>query len=131
MSAVVDASFIAEALVNPATDRGQRALELLDPLATIHVPSHWRVEVLSILRGLAIAKKLTEHAAQRARRAMADLYVETHPIREVERIWELRHNLTTYDAAYVALAETLDVPLFTADKRIKDVGVAQCAIEVL
>lgn len=47
------------------------------------------------------------------------------------RCWELRHNLTPYDAAYVALAEALDVALLTADARLSRASGIHCAVEVL
>jgi predicted nucleic acid-binding protein len=47
------------------------------------------------------------------------------------RIWELRHNLTAYDAAYVALAEALEVPLLTCDRRIKGASGHAAQVEVI
>ncbi len=47
------------------------------------------------------------------------------------RIWELRDNLTTYDAGYVALAEALDCPLITADRRLARAPGIRCAIELV
>jgi len=49
----------------------------------------------------------------------------------LRRCWQLRHNLTSYDACYVALAETLDVPLLTADGRLADAPGLRCAVELL
>jgi len=71
----------------------------------------------------------------RATQAVADLTV--HPIERyphlalVPRIWELRHNVTPYDAAYVALAEALDGTLVTADGRLARAVGPRCAIELL
>ena len=47
------------------------------------------------------------------------------------RVWELRHNLTVYDACYVALAEAIDQPLLTADRRLANAPGLRCEIEVL
>jgi len=47
------------------------------------------------------------------------------------RIWQLRENLTAYDAAYVALAETLDAPLLTADRRLSRIPAARCEIRLI
>jgi hypothetical protein len=47
------------------------------------------------------------------------------------RIWQLRHAVTAYDAAYVALAETLGVPTLTADARLAQVPGIRCDIEVI
>ncbi len=49
----------------------------------------------------------------------------------LRRCWELRHNLTTYDAAYVALAELLGAVLVTGDARLSSAPGARCAVEVL
>jgi predicted nucleic acid-binding protein len=51
--------------------------------------------------------------------------------RLVERCWELRGNVTIYDASYVALAEALDVPLITADARLGRTPGPRCPIEVI
>ncbi len=54
-------------------------------------------------------------------RDLADFGIERYPHRGLlPRIWQLRRNLTAYDAAYVALAETLDVPLLTRDRRLAE-----------
>ena len=49
----------------------------------------------------------------------------------LSRCWELRENLTPYDAAYVALAEALDVTLVTADRRMAQAPGPRCTVEVL
>ncbi|KZS77345.1 hypothetical protein A4G26_21060 [Mycobacterium kansasii] len=49
----------------------------------------------------------------------------------LHRVWELRHVLTTYDAAYVALAEALDVVLVTADARLSGASGTRCEIDVV
>ena len=72
---------------------------------------------------------------RRASLALADL--ADIPLRRaphlplLARCWELRHNLTPYDAAYVALAEVLDVALVTADARLSRASGVQCVVEVL
>lgn len=49
----------------------------------------------------------------------------------MERCWELRDNLTVYDAVYVALAEALEAPLVTADQKLANAPTTRCEIEVL
>ena len=76
-------------------------------------------EVLNTLRGLRVARKLSRAEAQRARDDWRRLGVEQWSLVTVEdRTWDLADNLTAYDAAYVALAERLGVPLLTADRRL-------------
>jgi predicted nucleic acid-binding protein len=112
---VVDASAMVEALIGRDVDN-----ELLDALQDdIHAPHLLDVEVLSVLRGLLLDSKLAPGAAEDAR---ADHFAftisrhEVHPL--AERVWELRHQHTCYDATYLALAEALDAPLFTCDAKL-------------
>lgn len=127
---VVDASVLAVALADDGADgdtartrlRGQdlAAPELLD------------LEVVSVLRGQLIAGTID---ARRADLALTDL--SAIPLKRaphlplLRRCWELRENLTTYDASYVALAEALGVLLLTGDQRIARAPGPRCQIEVL
>ena len=86
----------------------------------------------------ALADDTSDGDAARARLqglALADLVdlpLRRVPhIRLLERCWQLRHNLTAYDAAYVALAERLDLILVTADARLSKVPGLRCQVEVL
>jgi predicted nucleic acid-binding protein len=104
---VVDASAMIEALVGRDADH-----ELLDSLQTsVHAPHLLDVEILSVLRGLTFSGKLAPDAADHAR---ADYFALTTARYEVhglaDRVWELRHNYTTYDACYLALAESSTHP---------------------
>lgn len=127
---VIDASVLAVALVDDGPDgdlararlRGER----------LAAPSLIDLEVVSVWRGLARGGRLDP---RRARLALEDL--QAIPIQRIEhtplleRCWELRENLTAYDAAYVALAEALDAPLLTGDRRLARATGPRCAIEVL
>lgn len=127
---VVDASVIVTALGDDGPD-GDHARDRLrgERLAAPHLID---LEVTSAWRRLAAAGDLDE---RRARLALADL--KALPLNRaphgilLDRCWELRENLTTYDAAYVALAELLDVSLLTADSKLSNAPGASCAIEVL
>jgi predicted nucleic acid-binding protein len=93
--------------------------ELLTRLADdgdSHVPHLIDVEVIHALRRLVARGELTEDRAGDARSDFADLALVRYPHHPLaDRMWELRGTLSAYDAAFVALAEALDVPLITCD----------------
>ena len=75
--------------------------------------------MLHALRGLTSRGELSEERAADARTDFAELALIRYPHRPLsDRVWKLRHNLTAYDATFVALAEALDVPLVTCDARL-------------
>jgi predicted nucleic acid-binding protein len=112
---VVDASVVVEVLLGTAAGRAA-ADRLFARGESLHAPELVDVEVAQVIRRYA---SIGELKPARAREAIADL--EELPIRRyahidlLPRIWELRHNLTAYDAAYLALAEALRAPLLTRD----------------
>ncbi len=116
---VVDASAMVEALVGREADP-----DLLDALAgEVDAPHLLDVEVFSVLRGLLLGGKLDPHAAEDARRDHLALTITRHELSPyADRIWELRHQFTTYDACYLALAEALEAPLFTCDAKLAGNG---------
>lgn len=127
---VVDASVLAVALGDDGPD-GDRARDRLrgEDLAA---PELLDLEVASVLRRQVGVGALD---ARRATLALADLVAV--PVRRashhrlLSRCWELRENLTIYDAAYVALAEALQVALLTGDSRLAGAPGPRCSIEVL
>lgn len=100
------------------------ANELLEALTDgVSAPHLLDVEVLSVLRGLVLGGKLHPAAAEDARRdhfAFAMNRYEVAPL--ADRIWQLRHQYTSYDAAYLALAEALEAPLYTCDAKLDSGG---------
>ena len=112
---VVDASAILEVILNtPVASRV--AGRLFAAGETLHAPHLLDLEVVQVLRRYAGAGALTEERGAQALEDLADLPLYRYPHHLfVDRIWELRHNLTAYDAAYVALAEALAAPLVTRD----------------
>jgi predicted nucleic acid-binding protein len=82
----------------------------------LHAPHLIDVEVIHALRGLVMGGKLTQDRAQDVRTDFAALRIIRYPHgRLSDRMWELRHNFTAYDAAFVALSEALEVSLVTCD----------------
>ena len=98
----------------------------------MHVPAIWPVECLSALRGLVLGGNLDEGRALTARNSLAEMRVRQWDIDSLaDRIWSLRHNMSAYDANYVALAELLDGALATGDSRLAKAVRAASAIEVI
>ncbi len=127
---VVDASVLAVALGDDGTD-GEHARQRLAG-ETLVAPELVNLEVVSVWRRHVAAKLMP---ARRAASALADL--TDLPLRRsshqpfLHRIWELRHVVTPYDAAYIALAEALDAVLVTADVRLSRASGLRCAIEAI
>ena len=90
-------------------------------------------EVLHALRRHVLLGNLTERRAEHALRMFSDLRIPRHPAAPLRRrIWELRHNLSAYDATYVALAEALRATsLLTTDERLRRAPGLRCQVEVL
>jgi predicted nucleic acid-binding protein len=127
---VVDASVLATALADDADD-GVRARARLRGEA-LAAPDLVDLEVTSVLRGRLTGGHLSRRRAELALTDLVALPLERAPsLRLIPRCWELRDNLTVYDAAYVALAEALAVPLLTADARLAKASGPECPIEVL
>jgi predicted nucleic acid-binding protein len=124
---VVDASAVVAAL----TDRGEigRWAEPLVFGEAVAAPHLLPVEVASALRRLVTNDRLTGDAAALAHQDLLDLPVDLLPYDAVaERVWELRQNVTPYDAWYVAIAELLDAPLATVDDRLASAPGLHCEV---
>lgn len=106
---------MTEALVG-----AEAGVELLDALAgEVAAPHLLDVEVLSALRGLALGGKLAAEDADAARDDHFAFTIDRHDIQPLaERVWQLRHQFTSYDACYLALAEALNVALYTCDGKL-------------
>ncbi|HUD24995.1 MAG TPA: type II toxin-antitoxin system VapC family toxin [Burkholderiaceae bacterium] len=117
MSIVVDSSVLVAALVDTGAN-GTWAEEVL-ARGPLHAPELARVEATNILRRLELAKQLTTPEANAAHEDLMQLDLELFSFEPfAERIWELRHTVTSYDAWYVAVAEALRLPLATLDGRL-------------
>lgn len=128
---VVDASVLANALLDDgkAGDQTRNELAADDRWAA---PNHIYVEIMSVIRGRLLGRKITLERAEDAVAALDELAMDTvDPARLVARIWELRGNITAYDAAYVATAELLDCPLLTGDRRLARCRGVRCEIRAI
>ncbi len=125
MTVVVDASAVAAALVDDGNDGTWAEAELIrDDLAAPHLMP---VEVANILRRAVLARHLSLDSATLAHRDLLRLPVQLFPYEpSAERVWQLRNNLSAYDAWYVAVAEALDAPLVTLDRRMSRARGPRC-----
>lgn len=130
---VPDASAVTLLFADPAADsRANLATRILTEDPEWVVPEVWRTEVLSVFRGLLLGGKLTDQDAERGLHWLQEITVVTAPTGPcLTRMWELRSNLSTYDASYVAAAESHDLTLVTADVRIAKAGVARCPVRTI
>jgi predicted nucleic acid-binding protein len=127
---VVDASVIAPALADDDED-GERARSRLQG-ERLTAPELLDLEVVSVIRKAFASGALSRRRAGLALADLIDLDLERISHRPMlARIWELHENLTPYDAAYVALAETIDATLVTADRRLSLAPGPRCTIEYL
>jgi predicted nucleic acid-binding protein len=128
---VLDASAVVELVL--ATAVGQTvARRIADPGLGLHAPHLLDVEVTQVVRRYLLAGQLTEERGRLAIESLSALDVERHEHHDLlPRIWDLRFNLTAYDAAYVALAELLDAPLLTRDSRLATASSHSARVEVV
>ena len=129
-SRVFDASVLVAVLVraDAGAEVGRRELSSSIPAS----PHGVDLEVLHALRGRWLGGKLSADRLELSARALGSLPVARYPVHRLAgRILELRHNLTAYDASYVALAESLDAELVTFDRGMAAVPGARCRIRLL
>ena len=117
MIIVIDASIVVSALVDSGPE-GRWAEQLLQS-HEITAPSLLHVECTNVLRRLTASRKLIDLDASMAHRELMLLPVSLFPFEPfAERVWALRDNLSSYDAWYVTVAETLNASLATLDRRL-------------
>ncbi len=115
---VLDASALVELLLNTAAGR-TIATRIADPALGLHVPHLADIEVAQALRRYARDGELDSVDAAAAIEGLRSLDLQRHAHEPLlGRVWELRQNLSAYDAVYVALAEVLDTVLLTCDGRL-------------
>lgn len=115
---VVDASAMLEVLLRtPASAAAEQ--RLFGAGETVHAPHLLDVEVAQVVRRYAATGQVEEERCRLALEDLAEFPLRRYPHDVlVPRIWQLRNNLTAYDAVYVALAEALEAQLLTRDQRL-------------
>jgi len=125
VSFVVDSSVLVAALVD-AGPHGDWAESVLER-GPIYAPELVRPETMNILRRLERAKLITTPEANGANADLLQLDIDLFAFEPFAgRIWQLRHNVTSYDAWYIAVAEALALPLATLDGALSKCSVATC-----
>jgi predicted nucleic acid-binding protein len=128
---VVDASALVEVLLNTPAGASARR-DLFAAGETLHVPHLADLEVLQVLRRYAMAKILDQGRALEALGDYQSLPLTRYPHSVLlPRIWQLRHNLTAYDAAYIALAEALQAPFLTCDRALASIPGCRAKVRVV
>jgi len=123
-SVVVDTSCVIQALL-------AGSLRTVEKGRSLHAPSLIDIEVLHVLRRMSLAKVVEDQRASQAILDFVDLRMDRFPHEGlIPRIWSLRSNFTAYDAAYVSLAELLEVPLITSDARLARAAEQLIAVEL-
>ena len=127
---VVDASALLETLLRtPAADAVDA--RLFRTRTTLHAPHLIDVEVAQVIRRYAALDEIDQERGHAALVDLGDFPLQRYPHGFLlPRAWTLRHNLTAYDAVYVALAEALDAPLLTRDRRLAAAAVRYARVEV-
>jgi predicted nucleic acid-binding protein len=128
---VLDASAAVEVILNLPRAAPHLRARLVRGGETVHVPHVFDLEVLAAFRRHSLRGALPDRRSRRALRALEELRATRYshvPLRR--RIWELRENVTPYDAAYIALAEALRAPLVTVDAALAGAAGARAVVEL-
>ncbi len=128
---VLDASAVLEFLL-----RSRVGLEIeqriFSPRETLFAPHLLDLEVAQVLRRYCAAGEIDSERGKEAIEDLKDLPINRYPHDIfLHRVWELRHNMTAYDAVYVALAETLPAPLLTRDAHLASAPGHEALIELI
>jgi predicted nucleic acid-binding protein len=128
---VLDASVLANAIADDGSD-GHRARSELRTAGELAAPDLVDVETTAVLRKRWLAGTISDERFALAIEDLEELSVDRYPtLPLMRRAYELRANVTTYDAAYVALAEVLDCELLTSDHRLANASGPRCKIRLL
>jgi predicted nucleic acid-binding protein len=128
---VVDASVVVDLLILAGRDRKLSRL-FVSQAGETFAPELIDLEVTQVLRRWTQRRALSLERASVCIAVLQDLPIKRQSHRAfLKRIWQLRNSLSAYDAAYVALAEGLDAPLFTRDRKLAAAGGTVATIELI
>ena len=126
---VLDASAVLEVLLR--TPPGREIEERVLGTRTLHAPHLLDIEVVQVIRRFVRSRAMPADRGRAALEDYADFPIWRHPHDLLlGRIWALRDSFSAYDATYVALAELLDVPLLTHDRRLASAAGAHVRVEL-
>jgi predicted nucleic acid-binding protein len=116
---VLDASAAVDLLLQIQPNASVVGARLNQRGESLHAPAIFDAEVLQALRRYSLRKLLSPARARQAFDDLTDLRITRYPyVPLLGRMWDLRKNLSAFDAAYIALAEAVDAPLVTTDARL-------------
>ncbi len=122
---VVDPSILHPAVLNPSSSAGQA----LSTAASLAAPDIYVTEVANAIRNTLLQGIISTRQANESINRLKRLPIVRHASMPLlDRIWQLRNNMTTYDASYVALAERLKMPLLTADSVFTSTPGVRCTV---
>ncbi len=128
---VLDASAALAAFLGTGVNSASTRVKIEASGESLHAPHLLDVEMLHALRGLVLRGDVSRARSEEVREDFASLRWSRYShVAFLNRIWELKDNLTAYDAAYVALAETLSAPLITTDARLARASGIRAEVEV-
>lgn len=130
-SAVVDASVMVDALTSSG-ERAEVAISALSDFDHLVAPHLLDLECASVWARLVRRRQLSAQAAAGCAATLAGAPIDRLPTWPLSlRLWELTGSLTSYDAAYVVLAEALEIPLLTGDRRLARTRGSRCEVRIV
>jgi predicted nucleic acid-binding protein len=128
---VVDASAVIELLLRTPAAKSVET-HLFASGQTLHAPHLLDIEVAQVIRKYAVKGEIDDERGRAALDDLANLRMQRYPHDFLlPRVWELRNNMTAYDAVYVALAEVLNAALLTRDARLANASGHQARVELV
>ena len=121
------------AVVTVLLDSGESGVWLAWRFASAELcaPALLPFECSNVIRRHELSRLISSDQAAQAHADLLDLPMDLFPYEALaQRVWQLRHNITGYDASYVALAEALDAPLITLDQWLSDAPGIRCRVEI-